>query len=106
LDYFTNLFAPYRLIMDSLGVRYDAASAPKAKSPMIARLQPRVGVSFPVGENTVFHANYGSFMQRPSFQYVVGSTVQQGSNIPRFLETQDLNHKLQIVMILVLCRDL
>ena len=85
LDYFTNLFAPYSLIMDTLGVRYDAASAPKAKSPMIARLQPRVGVSFPVGENTVFHANYGSFMQRPSFQYVVGSTVQQGSNIPQIL---------------------
>src|ERR1035437_713510 len=85
LDYFTNLFAPYSLIMDTLGVRYDAASAPKAKSPMIARLQPRVGVSFPVGENTVFHANYGSFMQRPSFQYVIGSTVQQGSNIPQIL---------------------
>jgi outer membrane receptor protein involved in Fe transport len=85
LDYFTNLFAPYNLIMDTLGVRYDAASAQKAKSPMIARLQPRVGVSFPVGENTVFHANYGSFMQRPSFQYVVGSTVRQGSNIPQIL---------------------
>jgi outer membrane receptor protein involved in Fe transport len=85
LDYFTNLFAPYSLIMDTSGVRYDAASAPKAKSPMIARLQPRVGVSFPVGENTVFHANYGSFMQRPSFQYVVGSTVRQGSNLPQIL---------------------
>jgi outer membrane receptor protein involved in Fe transport len=86
LDYFTNLFMPYSLIMDSgIGVRYDAASAPKANSPMIARLQPRVGVSFPVGEFTVFHANYGSFMQRPSFQYVVGSTVRQGSNIPQIL---------------------
>ena len=85
LDYFTNLFMPYNLIMDSGGVRYDAASASKAKSPMIARLQPRVGVSFPVGEFTVFHANYGSFMQRPSFQYVVGSTVRQGSNIPQIL---------------------
>jgi outer membrane receptor protein involved in Fe transport len=85
LDYFTNLFNPYNRIMDTNGVRYDAASAPKAKSPMIARLQPRVGVSFPVGENTVFHANYGSFMQRPSFQYVVGSTVQQGINKPQTL---------------------
>jgi outer membrane receptor protein involved in Fe transport len=66
-------------------VRYDASSAPQAKSPIIARLQPRVGVSFPVGEFTVFHANYGSFMQRPSFQYVVGSTVQQGSNVPQVL---------------------
>jgi outer membrane receptor protein involved in Fe transport len=85
LDYFTNLFSPYDIIMDSVGVRYDANSAPKAKSPIIARLQPRVGVSFPVSENTVFHTNYGSFMQRPSFQYVVGSQVTQGSNIPRVL---------------------
>jgi outer membrane receptor protein involved in Fe transport len=85
LDYYTNLFSPYNIIMDSVGVRYDANSASKAKSPMIARLQPRVGVSFPVSEFTVFHANYGSFMQRPSFQYVVGSTVTQGSNIPRTL---------------------
>jgi hypothetical protein len=85
LDYFTNLFAPYNFIMDSAGVRYDAASAPKAKSPMVARLQPRVGISFPIGEFTVFHANYGSFMQRPSFQYVVGSTVRQGSNMPQVL---------------------
>jgi outer membrane receptor protein involved in Fe transport len=85
LDYYTNQFMPYRIIMDTVGVRYDAASAPKAKSPVIARLQPRVGVSFPVSEFTVFHANYGSFMQRPSFQYIVGSTVTQGSNIPRSL---------------------
>ena len=85
LDYFTNLFSPYNVIMDSVGVRYDASSAPKAKSPLVARFQPRVGVSFPVGEFTVFHANYGSFMQRPSFQYVVGSQVRQGNNIPRVL---------------------
>jgi outer membrane receptor protein involved in Fe transport len=87
LNYYTNLFAPYNLIMDTVNnaIRYDAASAPQAKSPIIARLQPRVGVSFPVGEFTVFHANYGSFMQRPSFQYVVGSTVQQGSNVPQIL---------------------
>jgi outer membrane receptor protein involved in Fe transport len=29
--------------------------------------------------NTVFHLNYGSFMQRPSFQYVVSSQVLQGT---------------------------
>jgi outer membrane receptor protein involved in Fe transport len=87
LNYYTNLFMPYSLIIDTVikSVRYDALSAPKAKSPVIARLQPRVGVSFPVSEFTVFHANYGSFMQRPSFQYVVGSTVQQGINKPQTL---------------------
>src|ERR1035437_3403560 len=87
LNYYTNLFMPYSLIMDTVNkaVSYNSVSAPQAKSPIIARLQPRVGVSFPVGEYTVFHANYGSFMQRPPFQYVVGSQVTQGSNIPRVL---------------------
>ncbi len=92
LNYYTNLFNPYNLIMDTISnaVRYDAASAPQAKSPIIGRLQPRVGVSFPVSEFTVFHANYGSFMQRPSFQYVVGTQVTQGSNIPRVLGNPEL----------------
>lgn len=87
LDYYTNLFMPYSLIMDTVNnsVYYDNELAPKANSPLIARFQPRVGVSFPVGEFTVFHANYGSFMQRPSFQYIVGTQVTQGSNIPRVL---------------------
>ena len=71
MDYFTDVFSPY--------------SAPRAKTPTIARLQPRVGVSFPVSEFTVFHANYGSFMQRPSFQYVVSNQTIQGSSSPRVL---------------------
>lgn len=87
LDYYKNVFMPYKLVIDTVSkaVRYDAALGEKVKSPVIARLQPRVGVSFPVGEYTVFHANYGSFMQRPSFQYIVRTQVTQGSNIPRVL---------------------
>jgi len=42
----------------------------KVKTPIIGRLQPRIGISFPVMVNTVFHLNYGSFMQRPGFQYM------------------------------------
>jgi outer membrane receptor protein involved in Fe transport len=40
----------------------------KVPSSIIGRIQPRVGISFPVSVSTVFHLNYGSFMQRPSFQ--------------------------------------
>jgi len=40
----------------------------KVKSSIIGRVQPRVGISFPVSVSTVFHLNYGTFMQRPSFQ--------------------------------------
>jgi hypothetical protein len=39
-------------------------------APILGRLQPRAGFSFPVSENTVFHVNYGSYIQRPAFQYL------------------------------------
>ena len=42
----------------------------RVSTSLISRVQPRVGVSFPVSVNTVFHLNYGSFMQRPSFKYL------------------------------------
>jgi outer membrane receptor protein involved in Fe transport len=76
-DYYTSLFNPYRVV-DSLGnPTNDPDAASKEKAPILGRLQPRVGVSFPVSVGTVFHLNYGAFMQRPSFQYIVSSRVQQ-----------------------------
>ncbi|MFH0990598.1 MAG: TonB-dependent receptor [bacterium] len=75
-EYYFDEFDPF-VLRDSLGrptLNYDANLAPKVKSKPIARLQPRVGVSFPVSVGTVFHLNYGTFMQRPSFQNVIGST--------------------------------
>lgn len=82
-DYYTNLFLPFGP-SDSTG-RYNPANASLAKAPILGRLQPRVGVSFPVSVNTVFHLNYGAFMQRPPFQYVVSSRVDQGTNRPVIL---------------------
>jgi outer membrane receptor protein involved in Fe transport len=79
-DSYTNLFTPF-LAPDSLGI-YHPESAPRAESPIYGRLQPRAGVSFPVTVNTVFHLNYGSFMQRPPFQYVVSTRVTQAYNNP------------------------
>ncbi len=49
---------------------------PKLKTPTIGRLQPRVGISFPVSITTVFHLNYGTFVQRPSFNRVLFSQVR------------------------------
>jgi outer membrane receptor protein involved in Fe transport len=79
-DSYNNLFTPF-LSPDSLGI-YHPESAPTNKAPVYARLQPRIGVSFPVSVNTVFHLNYGAFMQRPPFQYVVSSRVTQVYNNP------------------------
>ena len=77
-DYYRNTFSPFR-VLDSLGNPSNNPDAsPKSKAPVLGRLQPRIGVSFPVSISTVFHLNYGSFMQRPSFQYIVSSRVQQG----------------------------
>ena len=74
-SYYVNQFDPF-VIPDSLGnptLNYSADLAPKEKAKPIGRLQPRVGVSFPVSTTTVFHLNYGTFMQRPSFQNVLGT---------------------------------
>ncbi len=74
--YYTNQFDPF-VVPEAAGnptLNYDPDLAPKVKAKPIARLQPRVGVSFPVSTTTVFHLNYGTFMQRPSFQNVLGTT--------------------------------
>ena len=49
----------------------------KSKTPVLSHFQPRIGISFPVSISTVFHINYGSFMQRPSFQYLVSTRMQK-----------------------------
>jgi hypothetical protein len=38
-------------------------------APILVRLQPRAGFSFPISANSVFHVNYGSFVQKPQLQY-------------------------------------
>lgn len=73
-QYYTDQFDPF-IVLDENGnpttVR-DPERAPKTDPDPVGRLQPRFGVSFPVTPTTVFHLNYGTFMQRPSFQYVIG----------------------------------
>ncbi len=52
------------------------------ESELFTRLQPRIGVSFPVSESSVFHINYGTFTQRPNFnqlffdQYDLHGTIE------------------------------
>lgn len=79
-DYYVDSFVPFGST-DSAG-RFNPDGAAKDNTPVIGRIQPRVGISFPVSVNTVFHLNYGSFMQRPSFQYVVSSRTTQFYNRP------------------------
>ena len=75
--YYSDIFAPYRYT-DSSGVqRVDERFAKKEKTPVIARLQPRAGISFPVSTQTVFHVNYGTFLQRPPFSRIISQTVNR-----------------------------
>ena len=61
---------------------YPVEGSPTAKTPTIARLQPRIGISFPVSVGTVFHLNYGSFLQRPSFERTVYTNYYRASETP------------------------
>lgn len=87
-DYYTDLYTPFG-DPDSLG-RFNPANGETEKSPVYARLQPRLGFSFPISTDMVFHLNYGSFMQRPSFQYIVSNRVGQRLNDPIILGNPQL----------------
>lgn len=83
VDYYPDLYTPFGN-SDSLG-RFDPSEAQREKPPVHLRLQPRLGFSFPISTNTVFHLNYGAFMQRPSFQYIVSRRLGQRLNDPLIL---------------------
>ena len=85
-DYFVNLFDPFVVVNDSGRIlARNISLAERARTPLLGRLQPRAGISFPVSVNTVFHLNYGAFMQRPSFQYLVATSIQPQFNSPLIL---------------------
>ena len=83
MNYYVNQFDPFAVV-DTAGniTSRSTTLADRAKTPLLGRLQPRAGISFPVSVNTVFHLNYGAFMQRPSFQYIVATSLQPRFNQP------------------------
>lgn len=83
VDQYVDLYTPFEE-PDSLGV-FDPLNGPREAAPVHMRVQPRLGVSFPVTANTVFHLNYGAFMQRPPFQYIVSRRLGQRLKDPVIL---------------------
>jgi len=70
--YFSNLYTPlFNPYYPDMGTIRDPEYAEKEKTKIFGRLQPRLGISFPVSDNTVFHLNYGTFIQRPGFNYIL-----------------------------------
>ncbi len=48
----------------------DTAGTPKTRSSAKSQLSPRLGISHPIGDNTVIRFNYGYFFQIPNFTYM------------------------------------
>ncbi len=63
------------------GQYYDPDLARKEKTGLYTRLQPRIGISFPVSESSVFHLNYGTFTQRPNFNQIFYSQLTMFNEI-------------------------
>ncbi len=84
-DYFADQFSPLRNPnFDGTregGEFYDRDLAMKKQSNLITQLQPRIGISFPVSESSVFHLNYGTFTQRPSFNQVFFNQITINNEI-------------------------
>jgi outer membrane receptor protein involved in Fe transport len=90
-DYYTNIYSPYKnpnydptkdAYIDR-GPYYDITKALVAESKLYSRFQPRIGVSFPLSESSVFHLNYGTFTQRPPFEVAYYDLFVRGGNVER-----------------------
>lgn len=87
-EYFSDVYSPLRnpnydesKPYLERGLYYDANAALKEKSKLYARLQPRIGISFPVTETSVFHLNYGTFTQRPTFNQIFYNQITSFNQI-------------------------
>lgn len=76
-NYYSDLYSPLRnpgydpsLPYLDRGLYYDPELAARTESRLYTKLQPRIGVSFPVSDDAVFHLNYGTFTQRPNFNQI------------------------------------
>jgi outer membrane receptor protein involved in Fe transport len=47
----------------------------------VQQISPRLGISFPVSERTVFYAQYGKFMQMPELMTIFGNRAIYGNRI-------------------------
>jgi outer membrane receptor protein involved in Fe transport len=68
-DYYANLYQP---LLKPIQM---------TRAKLYTKLQPRIGFSFPVSENSVFHINYGTFTQRPSYDEIFHNEVSNTGTI-------------------------
>lgn len=68
-EYFGDTFSPLR-----------QPDFKKETEPYV-RLQPRIGISFPVSSTSVFHLNYGTFTQRPNFNQLFYNQITTNNDV-------------------------
>ncbi len=73
----------YQLNTEYYGDTYSPLRQPdyKIKTKLFSRLQPRIGISFPVSERSVFHLNYGTFTQRPNFNQLFYNQITLNKDV-------------------------
>ncbi len=87
-DYYSDIFSPLRnpnydpnKPYLERGQYYDRNLAAKTESKIYTKLQPRVGISFPLSIYSVFHLNYGTFTQRPTFNQIFYNQITANNEI-------------------------
>lgn len=83
-EYFADQFSPLRnpdFIDEGDEQYYDRENAARKQAEMSYQLEPRIGISFPISEQTVFHLNYGTFMQRPAFNQILFNQITINNDI-------------------------
>ncbi len=82
--YYLDKYSPYRNPnydpTNPTSPYYGKDLAAKEETDLVSFLQPRIGISFPVSDQTVLHLNYGVYVQRPAFQYVYVSRIKLEGN--------------------------
>ena len=104
-DYYSDIYSPLRnpfRVSDTTLDYYSQSLAAKAHTKLYAKLQPRIGLSFPLSETTVFHLNYGTFTQRPSFTEVYYNQLSYYNDIqfignPRLLPENTTAYDIGLV---------
>ena len=83
-SYYTDIYSPLRnpyRTSDTGSDYYSQSLAARSRTSLYTRLQPRIGFSFPLSDISVFHMNYGTFTQRPSFTEIFYNQVSQYNDI-------------------------
>lgn len=76
---------------DNVGLAHQIAAAPSKQ------LSPRIGLAFPVTDKTVFHAQYGWYLQQPEFNRLYLSYARFTSNLQQGNFTISANPELKPV---------